>query len=240
LTGCWIFATPRGWIRSRRIRRVEQANGHRDSRRGVGWRRAGAAGACGPSQGLTWFRENLLHVDMDAFFVSVEELFDPSLKASLLWWAGRPTSAGWWRRASYAARKFGVTRVAIADRLQAVPAGHLSRGSSQPLSRILPQGAGVLREFSPVVEMASIDEAYLDMTGTERLHGPPLRAAHSLHNRMKAATGLNCSIGISASRMSLRSPPIRPNQMARFGSSPAPRPRFWLRSTSARSGCGAK
>jgi DNA polymerase-4 len=59
----------------------------------------------------------------------------------------------------------------------------------------------VFRAFSPVVEMASIDEAYLDMTGTERLHGPPLRAAHLLHQRMKADTGLNCSVGISASRM---------------------------------------
>jgi DNA polymerase-4 len=49
--------------------------------------------------------------------------------------------------------------------------------------------------------MASIDEAYLDMTGTERLYGPPLRAAHLLHDRMKAATNLNCSVGISASRM---------------------------------------
>jgi len=51
------------------------------------------------------------------------------------------------------------------------------------------------------VEMASIDEACLDMTGGERLLGPPLRAAHRLHERVKSATGLNCSIGISASRM---------------------------------------
>ena len=49
--------------------------------------------------------------------------------------------------------------------------------------------------------MASIDEAYLDMTGTERLHGPPLRAAHSLHQRMKSETGLNCSVGIGGSRL---------------------------------------
>ena len=59
----------------------------------------------------------------------------------------------------------------------------------------------VLCSFSPVVEMASVDEAYLDLTGSERLHGPPLRAAHLLHERVKAATGLNCSIGISQSRM---------------------------------------
>jgi DNA polymerase-4 len=49
--------------------------------------------------------------------------------------------------------------------------------------------------------MASIDEAYLDMTGTERLHGPPLRAAHLLHETMKAETRLNCSIGIATSRL---------------------------------------
>ncbi|PWU01475.1 MAG: DNA polymerase IV, partial [Terriglobia bacterium] len=59
----------------------------------------------------------------------------------------------------------------------------------------------VLQRFSPLVEMASIDEAYLDMTGTERLHGPPLKAAHRLHDGMKAATSLNCSIGIAASRL---------------------------------------
>src|SRR6185312_12595875 len=59
----------------------------------------------------------------------------------------------------------------------------------------------VLSSFSPQVEMASIDEAYLDMTGTERLHGPPLRAAHALHSRMKTETRLNCSIGIGVSRL---------------------------------------
>src|SRR5438045_4445918 len=49
--------------------------------------------------------------------------------------------------------------------------------------------------------MASIDEAYLDMTGTERLHGPSIRAADSLHRRMKSETGLNCSVGIGSSRL---------------------------------------
>jgi DNA polymerase-4 len=59
----------------------------------------------------------------------------------------------------------------------------------------------VLCRFSPQVEMASVDEAYLDMTGTERLHGPPLRAAHRLHEAMKATTQLNCSVGIGTSRL---------------------------------------
>jgi len=59
----------------------------------------------------------------------------------------------------------------------------------------------VLNKFTPLVSMASIDEAYLDMTGTDRLHGPPLRAAHLLHEAIKQATALNCSVGISASRL---------------------------------------
>jgi DNA polymerase-4 len=74
--------------------------------------------------------------------------------------------------------------------------------------------------------MASIDEAYLDMTGTERLHGPPLRAAHMLHRKMKTDTDLNCSIGIGTSRLiakvsSARAKPngvlwIVPGQEAKF------------------------
>jgi DNA polymerase-4 len=58
-----------------------------------------------------------------------------------------------------------------------------------------------LQQFSPLVEMASIDEAYLDISGTERLHGPPLAAAHKLHAMVGRATGLNCSIGAAASRL---------------------------------------
>jgi DNA polymerase-4 len=59
----------------------------------------------------------------------------------------------------------------------------------------------VLQRFSPLVEMASIDEAYLDLAGTERLHGAPLAAAHRLHGMVKEETGLNCSIGIAVSRL---------------------------------------
>jgi DNA polymerase-4 len=61
--------------------------------------------------------------------------------------------------------------------------------------------ARILGEFSPVVEMASVDEAYLDLSGTERMHGPPLAAAHKLRNQIRAATGLPCSIGLAATRL---------------------------------------
>jgi DNA polymerase-4 len=59
----------------------------------------------------------------------------------------------------------------------------------------------VFGQFTPQLAMASIDEAYLDMTGTERLYGPPLAAAHKLHEAVKRETGLNCSIGMATSRL---------------------------------------
>ncbi len=65
-------------------------------------------------------------------------------------------------------------------------------------SRLVKQ---TLERYSPVVSMASIDEAYLDLTGTQRLLGPPLEAAHALHENVKADTGLPCSIGIGTSRL---------------------------------------
>ena len=144
----------------------------------------------------------IFHVDMDAFFVSVEELSDPSLKGKAVVVGGQKHERGVVSAASYEARKFGVhSAMPLRTAAKLCPhaifvAGHPDRyrESSEKVHR-------VLTSFSPLVEMASIDEAYLDMTGTERLHGPPLRAAHSLHQKVKAETQLNCSIGIGASRL---------------------------------------
>jgi len=144
----------------------------------------------------------IFHVDMDAFFVSVEELSDPSLKGKAVVVGGQKHERGVVSAASYEARKFGVhSAMPLRTAAKLCPhaifvAGHPDRyrESSEKVHR-------VLTSFSPLVEMASIDEAYLDMTGTERLHGPPLRAAHNLHQKVKAETQLNCSIGIGASRL---------------------------------------
>jgi DNA polymerase-4 len=142
------------------------------------------------------------HVDMDAFFVSVEELYDPSLKGKPVVVGGRPNERGVVSAASYAARKFGVhSAMPLRTAYQHCPQAIFVDGHPERYREYSHKVYEVLREFSPLVEMASIDEACLDMTGTARLHGPPLRAAHLLHERMKARTGLNCSIGISASRM---------------------------------------
>lgn len=142
------------------------------------------------------------HVDMDAFFVSVEELYDPSLRGKPVVVGGRPNERGVVSAASYAARKFGVhSAMPLRTAYKLCPQAIFVDGHPDRYREYSQQVYDVLHSFSPLVEMASIDEAYLDMTGTERLYGPPLRAAHLLHERMKAATQLNCSIGISISRL---------------------------------------
>ena len=142
------------------------------------------------------------HVDMDAFFVSVEELFDPSLKGKPVVVGGRPNERGVVSAASYAARKFGVhSAMPLRTAYKMCPQAIFLEGHPERYRECSEQVYQVLRSFSPLVEMASIDEAYLDMTGTERLLGPPLQAAHKLHVRMKEATRLNCSVGIAASRL---------------------------------------
>ncbi|HLH19005.1 MAG TPA: DNA polymerase IV [Bryobacteraceae bacterium] len=142
------------------------------------------------------------HVDMDAFFVSVEELYDPSLRGKPVVVGGRPNERGVVSAASYAARKFGVhSAMPLRTAYKLCPQAIFVEGHPDRYRECSHQVREVLQSFSPLVEMASIDEAYLDMTGTGRLHGPPLRAAHLLHERMKERTRLNCSIGIAASRL---------------------------------------
>jgi len=142
------------------------------------------------------------HLDMDAFFVSVEELFDPSLKGKPVVVGGRPDERGVVSAASYAARAFGVhSAMPLRTAYQHCPQAIFVDGHPDRYRECSQQVYAVLQSFTPVVEMASIDEAYLDMTGTERLYGPPLRAAHLLHQRIKAETRLNCSIGIATSRL---------------------------------------
>ena len=144
----------------------------------------------------------VFHVDMDAFFVSVEELFDPSLKGQPVVVGGQANERGVVAAASYAARKFGVhSAMPLRTAAKLCPQAIFVDGHPERYREYSHRVHEVLCRFSPKVEMVSIDEAYLDMTGTERLHGPPLRAARSLHDLMKKETDLNCSIGIGTSRL---------------------------------------
>jgi DNA polymerase-4 len=169
----------------------------------------------------------IFHLDMDAFFVSVEELFDPALKGKAVVVGGQRDERGVVAAASYEARKFGVhSAMPLRTAAKLCPHAIFVDGHRHRYLEYSEKVHAVLTTFSPLVEMASIDEAYLDMTGTERLHGPALSAAHRLHHKIKTETQLNCSIGIGTSRLiakvaSAKAKPhgimwVIPGQEARF------------------------
>lgn len=142
------------------------------------------------------------HVDMDAFFVSVEELFDPSLRGKPVVVGGKANQRGVVSAASYAARKFGLhSAMPLRTAYRLCPHAIFVDGHPERYREYSRKVYKVLQTFSPQVDMASVDEAYMDLTGTEKLHGPPLEAAHRLHAAIARETALNCSIGIAASRM---------------------------------------
>ncbi len=142
------------------------------------------------------------HVDMDAFFVSVEEIFDPSLKGKPVVVGGKRNQRGVVSAASYAARKFGVhSAMPLRTAAQLCPQAIFVEGHMHRYVEYSRKLFNILNRFSPRVEMASVDEAYVDLTGTERLHGPPLCTAHKLHSAIGTETSLNCSLGVGSSRL---------------------------------------
>lgn len=144
----------------------------------------------------TWF-----HVDMDAFFAAVEQRDNPDLKGKPVIIGALPGNRGVVAACSYEARKFGVhSAMPISKAYQLCPGGTYLRprsGRYQEMSRQIMQ---IFRTFTPTVLQISVDEAFLDMTGTARLFGPPAEAAEKLKKEILNATGLTVSIGIAPSR----------------------------------------
>ena len=136
-------------------------------------------------------------MDMDAFFASIEQLDDPSLRGKAVIVGGE--HRGVVSTCSYEARKFGVhSAMPIAEARRRCPHGVYIR----PRMRRYAEMSALVREaisrFSPLVEMASVDEAYLDATGLERLFGPVESLGRQLKEAVREATGgLTCSVGIA-------------------------------------------
>jgi DNA polymerase-4 len=144
----------------------------------------------------TW----ILHIDMDAFFASVEQLDNPELR-------GKPVAVGGTSdrsvvsAASYEVRKYGVrSAMSVVKARQLCPEIILVPGRMGRYKEISIQAMGVLQEFSPTVEQASVDEAYIDGTGLERLFGPIDKVSRQIKTRMKDVTGLTCSVGAAPVR----------------------------------------
>jgi DNA polymerase-4 len=144
----------------------------------------------------------ILHVDMDAFFVSVELLEHPELRGKPIIVGGRPDQRGVVTSASYEARKYGVhSAMPLRTAGRLCPQAVYLDGHHDKYTEWSDRVAAILTKFSPIVEMVSIDEAYLDLSGTERLHGPPLATADKILRAVTRTTGLPCSGGLATTRL---------------------------------------
>jgi len=142
-------------------------------------------------------QHTFLHIDMDAFYASIEQSLNPSLKNRPVL-VGGASERGVVSAASYEARRFGVH--------SAMPLFEARRKCPQavivpvrmPLYRdFSAKIMNVLEDFSPLIEKISIDEAFMDISGTEKLWGPRERVARIIKERIRSKTSLSCSVGIA-------------------------------------------
>ncbi len=141
------------------------------------------------------------HVDLDAFYASVEQMDNPELRGRPVVVGARPGGRGVVSACSYEARVFGIrSAMPISEAWRRCPGAvflPVRMGRYTEVSRKVME---LLREFSPLVRPISIDEASLDMTGTSRLFGPPVEAAALLKTRIRDRAGVSSSVGIAPNR----------------------------------------
>ncbi len=141
------------------------------------------------------------HVDLDAFYASVEILDNPSLKNKPVIIGGRG-KRGVASTCNYVARKFGVhSAMPMTTALKLCPNAVIISGNPKRYSQMSKKVMNIFYDFSPTVQQVSIDEAFLDMSGMEKLFGHPFKIGEKLKQRVFSETGLTISIGIGPSKL---------------------------------------
>lgn len=143
----------------------------------------------------------ILHLDVDAFLASVEQSLHPELIGKPVVVGGAPTSRNLVMSCSYEARAAGVRPgIPLREARRRCPEAIFRDGDAQAANRLREEATRVLLCFTPRVEVASIDDFYLDLTGTERLNGPTFDAAWAIRRAVLESTRLSLTIGIGTSR----------------------------------------
>ncbi len=142
----------------------------------------------------------IAHLDFDAFFAAVEENRDPSLR-------GKPVIVGGGERgvvstANYVARRYGIhSAMPLRTARRLCPHGVYLTGHHRLYLDYSRRLMAILNVYSPLVEQMSLDEAYLDLTGTEQLFGPPVRTARLIQRRVEDELHLSISVGVATNKL---------------------------------------
>ncbi len=144
----------------------------------------------------------IIHIDLDAFFVAVERLDDSSLSGKPVIVGGRPEVRGVVASASYEARKFGIhSAMPTAEALRRCPQLIVVSGHRGRYAEMSDRVMAVLGDYTPLLEPISIDEAFLDVTGTEPHYGPPTQLARTIQDRIEAELKLSASLGVASNKL---------------------------------------
>ncbi len=139
-----------------------------------------------------------LHVDMDAFFASVEQRDHPEWRGRPVIVGALPTERGVVSTCSYEARKFGVhSAMPSRDAGRLCPQGVFVHGDHAKYSRVSEQVFSIFERYTPWVEPVSIDEAFLDVTGARRLFGTPREIAEKIRSDIRRELRLTASVGVA-------------------------------------------
>ena len=145
---------------------------------------------------------DILHVDMDAFFASVEKILAPSLSGKAVIVGGDISDRSVVSSASYEARRYGVrSAMPIAKARRLCPHAIFLRGNLEAYARFSDRVLNVLNRFTPIIQRTSLDDFYLDLTGCRRLHGHPFAAADKIKRTVHRETGLPVSIGVASNKL---------------------------------------